>query len=146
MAGGKQRKVRGPVIENHGKIAANGSALIGMLMFHDGDYFSKYSTHGGTTSGLAGARAGVLVAGSQDGHQTDDRKCMCDLGGAWRFPLDVVATVFKPAGTLVAAAGNEVVALLTAGNEIEAIGELDEPVEIGDDHATFRFFQKAKTT
>lgn len=146
MAGGVQRKVGGETREVHGKIVALGSALIGDLMAHDGDYLEKYSTYGASTSGFASGRAGVLVAGSQDGHQTDDRKAMCDQGGSWRFPLDTAIVHYTPAGTLVAAVGNATVSLLTAGNEVEAIGETTVPAEAGDTSVTFRFFLKEKTT
>lgn len=146
MSGGVQRKVSGGTRQILGKIIAGGSALIGDLMAQDGDYLEKYSTYGQNTSTFAAARRGVLVAGSQDGDQTEDRDAMCDIGGEWRFPLDTEATAYHPAGTLVAAVGNQTIALLTAGNEAEAIGELAWPVEDGDTEGTFRFFEKSKTT
>lgn len=146
MAGGTQRKVSGPQSPRHGKIIGGGIALIGQLMAQDGDYLEKFSTYGGSTSGFASARRGVLVSGSQDGHQADDRTCMCDMGGEWRFPLDSAGDDYYPSGTLVAAVGNETVSLLTAGNESEAIGELTQPVNVGDAYATFRFYEKEKTS
>lgn len=146
MAGGAQRKRGGEKREIKGKIVALGSAKIGDLMAQDGDYLEKFSTFGASTSGFAASRRGVLVAGSVDGHQTDDREVMCDMGGTWEFPLDSTADDYFPAGTLVAAVGDATVSLLTAGNESEAIGELVFPVEVGHTTAKFRFFLKEKTT